>query len=111
MAYDVALAERIDRLLQGRPRVIQKRMFGGICFLVDGKMCCGIVGNKLVVRVGPAQYASALTRAHTQPMDFTGRPLRGFLYVRPGGLRRRSALKAWIDLALRYVESLPAKRR
>ena len=111
MAYDVVLAERIARLLKGRRRVEQKRMFGGVCFLVNGNMCCGVDKNKLMVRVGPERYESALRTLHAKPMDITGRPLRGFVFVRPQGLRGQKALEAWVDLGVRYAESLPAKRK
>ena len=110
MAYDVALAERIARLFERRRGVTQKQMFGGVCFLVNGKMCCGVIGKKLVARVGPERYESALTRPHAKPMDFTGRPLRGFIYVLPQGIQSRPALKGWVDLTLRYTASLPTKR-
>lgn len=110
MAYDVALAERIAGLLKGKPRIAQKQMFGGVCFLINGKMCCGVIGNKLVARVGPERYESALTRPHTKPMDFTGRPLRSFVYVLPRGVQSPATLKGWVDLTLRYAKSLPAKR-
>ena len=111
MAYDVALAERIARLLNGQSHTKQKQMFGGICFLVRGNMCCGVTGNKLMVRVGPERYESALRTPHAKLMDFTGRPLRGFIYVMPQGLRDQKALKTWVDLGLRYAESLPSKRK
>ena len=111
MAYDEVLAERIARLLKGKKRVVQKQMFGGVCFLWNGHMCCGVAGEQLVVRVGPERYESVLQKRDVTPMDFTGRPLRGFVYVMPQGLRSRAALKMWIDLSLRYAESLPAKRK
>lgn len=110
MAYDVALVERVAKLFKGKKRVTQKQMFGGVCFLVNGKMCCGVIGNKLVARVGPERYESALTRPHAKPMDFTGRPLRGFVYVLPRGVQSLATLKVWVDLALRYAESLSTKR-
>lgn len=110
MAYDETLAERITELLGNRHRIDQKRMFGGLCFLVNGHMCCGIVGNQLMVRVGPQRYAAALRRPHARPMDFTGRPLTGFVFVLPEGLRTRQALKSWLTAALRFAASLPTKR-
>lgn len=111
MAYDVVLAERIARLLDGQSHATQKQMFGGVCFLVHGNMCCGVTGNKLMVRVGPEQYEFALRKPHAAPMDFTGRPMRGFIFVRPQGLQNRQALKVWVDLGVRYAKSLPAKRK
>ncbi len=110
MAYDVALAERIAGLLKRRRGVTQKQMFGGVGFLVNGKMCYGVIRDKLVVRVGPEHYQQLLRKPHARPMNFTGRPLKGFVYVMPQGVRNRTALKVWLDLALRYVASLPAKR-
>ena len=109
MAYDVALAKRIVKLLAGRRRTEERRMFGGVCFLARGNMCCGVAGTKLMVRVGPAAYESALERPHVKPMDITGRPMKGFVFVMPQGLKGEKALKAWLNLGLRYAESLPAK--
>lgn len=111
MAYDAALAERITQLLAAHKAVEQKRMFGGVCFLLRGHMCCGVAGNKLMVRVGPDRYEALLQKPHVKPMDFTGRPLRGFVFVTPQGLRTRAALKAWLNLGVRYAASLPPKRK
>jgi TfoX/Sxy family transcriptional regulator of competence genes len=109
MAYQVALAERIAELLKQRRRVEQKRMFGGVCFLVNGNMCCGVERNRLMVRVGPRAYEAALRQPHAKPMDLTGRPLRGFVFVLPEGLKTKPALKQWVDLGARYAASLPPK--
>lgn len=110
MAYDATLAKRVGALLRRRKNITEKAMFGGICFLVNGNMCCGVERDKLVVRVGPEPYEQLLQRRHVKPMDFTGRPLRGFVYVLPRGIQSRAALKAWVALALRCAESLPTKR-
>jgi len=109
MAYDVTLAKRVGALLRRRKNITQKAMFGGVCFLVNGNMCCGVERDKLVVRVGPEQYEQLLQRRHVKPMDFTGRPLRGFIYVIPGGLKRRESLRVWLEWGLRYAGSLPVK--
>ena len=111
MAYDEVLAGRITTLLKRRRGITRKKMFGGLCFLMDGKMVCGVERNRLVVRVGPARYEALLKQPHVKPMDFTGRPLRGFVYVLPQGLQSRAALKMWIDRGLRYAKSVPAKRK
>jgi len=111
MACNAALVERIEKLLRRRRSVTQKKMFGGVCFLVNGNMCCGVERDKLVVRVRLEQYEQLLRRRHVKPMDFTGRPLRGFVYVLPQGLQSRAALKMWIDRGLRYAKSVPAKRK
>lgn len=111
MAFDQALAERL-RLLFGRLRgSSERRMFGGVCFLLDGKMCCGIVGRDLVVRVGPDGHAGALRRPHTRPMDFTGRPMRGFVYVGAAGCRTARGLSSWVERGVRFARSLPPRRR
>ena len=109
MAYDAVLAKRVSALLQRKKRISQKEMFGGACFMLDGKMCCGVIKDKLVVRVMPEQCDELLRRPHVKPMDFTGKPLRGFVYVLPAGLKRLSSLRAWVDKGLNYVNSLPPK--
>ena len=111
MAYDEALASRIRELLRGRRDVTERKMFGGLAFLLAGHMSSGIVGRDLMVRVGPQDYESALSERHVRPMDFTGRPLRGMVYVAPPGLRTKGALQAWIDRAVRFTRSLPNKTR
>ena len=103
MAFDEKLATRIRRLLAHRKAVTERNMFGGICFMLNGKMCCGIVRNDLCVRVGPDHYEEALRQMHARPMDFTGRPLRGFVYVAPGGLRTDASLQTWLERAERYA--------
>ena len=89
MAYDIMLAKRVGALLRRRKNITQKEMFGGVCFLVNGNMCCGVERDRLVVRVGIEPYEQLLQKRYVKPMDFTGRPLRGFIYVMPGGLKRR----------------------
>ncbi len=84
-------------------------MFGGLAFMVNGHMCCGIVNKNLVVRTGPTQYDAALSKPHARPMDFNGRPMRGFVYVRPEGYRSTRDLKAWIQQGLHFVRTLPPK--
>ena len=111
MAYDLELAQRVAQLLKSRRGVAQRRMFGGVCFLLNGHMCCGVEKSRLMVRVGPAQYEAALGKRHARPMDFTGRPMNGFVFVMPEGLRTREALKGWVHLGVRYAASLPPKPR
>jgi len=105
-AADGALADRIRQALGPRPDLIEKRMFGGLCFMVRGHMTVGVARGDLMVRVGPEQYADALAQPDARPMDFTGKPLTGFVYARPRDNRR---LDAWIERALRFVEAMPAK--
>jgi hypothetical protein len=84
-------------------------MFGGLTFMVSGHMCCGIVGEDLVVRVGPDWYEKALALPNARAMDFTGREMKGFVYVGPPGYRTTVDLRRWIKRGLRFVQSLPPK--
>jgi hypothetical protein len=113
MAYDEKLAERIRRAIGPRDDVREQKMFGGIAFLLDGKMFCGIVNDDLMVRVGPDRYAEALTEDHTRPMDFTGRPMHGYVFVGPGGSRTVKAIEKWVERAAAFVATLDgsAKKR
>lgn len=109
MAYDEKLASRVRRRLAARPELDEKRMFGGICFLLGGHMCCGVQGDDLMVRVQPEAYASTLARPGARPMDFTGRPLRGLVYVAGDAVASPRALDAWVDRAADFAASLPAR--
>ena len=109
MAYDEVLAERIRGVLARRRGVAEKKMFGGIAFLVNGNMACGVVADALMVRVGPDAYADALDRPHASEMDFTGRPMKGMVYVARPGIRTAKLLKDWVDRGVSYARSLPAK--
>jgi len=103
MAYDEALEKRIRRLFdRKRIKHERKRMMGGLCFMVKGKMCVGVEKSRLMARVGPDAYEDALTRKGCRPMDFTGRPMRGFVFVEPEGLASEGELGFWLDLALAY---------
>ena len=83
--------------------VTQKRMFGGHCFLLNGKMLGGVAGNRLVVRLEESEFGEANNRGEVSPMDFTGRPLRNFAYVEPGAIATEESLVAWLETSLRYV--------
>jgi TfoX/Sxy family transcriptional regulator of competence genes len=109
MAYDENLARRIREVLRDRADIAEKKMFGGLAFLAAGHMCCGIVDRDLMVRVGPEQYERALAAKHARPMDFTGRPMKGMVYVATAGIRTRKVLASWITSALRFVDALPPK--
>jgi len=111
MAYDEALAARIRDVLPQTDRIAERHMFGGVVYLLDGKMLCGVVKRDLMVRVGADAYPAALRRPHARPMDFTGRPLTGFVFVAPSGLRRRAALSAWVRQAHDFVAALPPPKR
>ena len=110
MAYDEKLADRVRNALAGRKRITEKKMFGGLAFLLRGRMCCGILNDDLMVRVGPERYAAALARPHARPMDFTGRPLSGFVYVGSPGFRSKQALVKWVGRGIEFASTLPAKK-
>ena len=110
MAYDPTLAERVRRVLARRWDASERKMFGGLAFMIEGHMCCGVLGDRLVVRVEPGRYRRMLSAPHIRPMDFTGRPLTGFLYVEPEGCKTSGALARRVRQAVEFVESLPPKR-
>jgi TfoX/Sxy family transcriptional regulator of competence genes len=110
MSYDEAVAQQVREALTKYPDITEKKMFGGLAFLLRGNMCCGITGNELMVRVGPHGYEAALSRPHTRKMDFTGKPLKGFVYVSPEGFGAKKDLNAWIKKASEFVLSLPTKQ-
>ncbi len=109
MAFDEILARRIRDVLADQPGIVEKKMFGGLTFMLNGNMCCGIVKNDLMVRVGPDQHGAALAAPHASPMQFTGRPMRGMVMVAPAGFESDRDLGQWIGRALQFVEGLPAK--
>lgn len=109
MAYDENLARRVRRLLGSVDNVHERKMFGGLAFMLNGNMCCGVEKDNLVVRTGPYAYDDALARPHARVFDFTGRPMRGFVYVGSEGLSEEVALMNWLEMAVAFAESLPAK--
>jgi TfoX/Sxy family transcriptional regulator of competence genes len=109
MAFDEQLAERIRRQLGNRPDVTEKKMFGGLAFLVKGNMCCGVHGRELIVRLDPEQTAQALSKPHTRAFDLTGRPMKGWILVQPKGLTTQATLSKWVQAGMQYASSLPAK--
>ncbi|MEK6804759.1 MAG: TfoX/Sxy family protein [Nitrospirota bacterium] len=111
MAYDERLAERIRTCFKRRRGVEEQRMFGGLCFMLDGHMCCGIDRSRLIVRVTADRYEPLLKKPHTAVMDFTGRPLKGLLFVNPAGCRTASSLTKWLDEAVECAKSKPPKKR
>lgn len=110
MAYDQLLAQRVREILARRKGFAAKEMMGGITFLLNGHMCCGVEKDRLMVRVGPERYAEALARPHARPMDFTGRPLKGFVFVDPPGFKTDSGLRQWVLRGVEFVASLPPKK-
>ena len=109
MAFDEGLAERIRELLRDRKGVDERRMFGVLAFMLDGRMFVGILGDALMARVGPASYAKALAQKHVREMDFTGRPMKGYVFVAPEGIESDAALEGWVGRCAKFVETLPPK--
>lgn len=109
MAYDEELAARIRNRLDDPLGVSEKKMFGGVAFMVYGNMSVGIVGRVLMVRLGQAEYEKALKEPFVRPMDFTGKPLKGFVYVDPEGIETDKQLDGWLDRAQAFVSTLPPK--
>jgi hypothetical protein len=109
MSYDESLAARVRTLLADRPDLVEKHMFGGLCFMLRGHMCCGVTKSSLMVRLAPEDAERLADEPHARPMDFTGRPMRGFLFVDAEGLGTPRTLRAWVDRTVRFAESLPAK--
>ncbi|MBP9890815.1 MAG: TfoX/Sxy family protein [Planctomycetes bacterium] len=108
MAYDETLAARLKQAF-GKTKVVEKKMFGGLAMMLRGHMCCGIVGDKLMVRVGPEQYEAALKMKHAQPMTFTGKAMKGMVYVLPEGCNTAEKIVPWLKLALIFNATLSAK--
>ena len=109
MGYDERLAERVRKILAPEPTLSERKMFGGLAFMLDGNMCCGIVDERLMLRLGADLAQSALEQPHVQPMDFTGRPMTGMVYVAAEGLRGKE-LRGWVSQAVGFVRTLPPKR-
>ena len=109
MAYDEGLAQRVREGLEEHADVTEKKMFGGLAFLLGGNMCTGIVGDELMVRVGPDAYTKALEQPHAREMDFTGRSMRGFVYVGSQGFECDADLRKWVGRGVKFASSLPAK--
>jgi TfoX/Sxy family transcriptional regulator of competence genes len=109
MTFNELTANKIRDAIKGTPGVSERNMFGGISFMLGGNMCCGVIEDTLVVRVGPGAYEAALKEPHARPMDFTGRPLKGFVYVDRAGYEEPSALHAWIERGVAFVQTLPRK--
>jgi len=105
MAYDDKLANRIRRTFGARRDIVERRMFGGLAFLYRGRMCCGIIGSDLMVRVADDEFAVVMRGRHTRPMDFTGRPLKGFVYVSPPGFRTTATLRTWLSRGERAAQA------
>lgn len=109
MAFDEQLAERVRGGLGAAAGLSEKKMFGGIGFLLNGNMCCGVHGKSLIVRLDPSSTDDALSEPHTRVFDMTGRPMKGWILVDAEGLRDDEDLARWLEVAMEFASSLPAK--
>jgi TfoX/Sxy family transcriptional regulator of competence genes len=109
MAYSESLARRIRQVLAQRRGVTEKKMFGGVGFLLNGNMCVGIWKTSLIVRLGPEHAAAALEEPNVVEFDITGRPMKGWIMVQPDGLETDEQLTGWIQRAVDFVGTLPRK--
>lgn len=109
MAYAENDGDRVRGLLADRDDVVEKKMFGGLCFMVSGHMAVGLTAAELMVRVGPDDWEKALAEPHAREMDFTGRSMKGFVFVDPAGWRKKQELERWVRWGVAYAESLPPR--
>ncbi len=109
MPYDEKLAERVRAVFQSEPGYSEQKMFGGICFLIDRNMAAGVTGTDLMVRTGPDNFDAALALPHARLMDFTGRPMKGMVYVDSEGIATDTDLAEWVERGASFARSLPAK--
>ncbi len=109
MAYDEKAAERVRRVLASRRDVVEKKMMGGMCFMIGGAMCCGVSKSALMVRVGREAYPMMLTQPYVHPLEFAGRRPMGFVLIDPMGYQTNTALAAWIQRGLDFISTIPIK--
>lgn len=109
MAYDESLAERVRDTLAPREGLTERKMFGGLAFMIDRNMACGIIGDELMVRLTHGDAERALADQHVRPMDFTGKPSRGMIYVEPAGIATDADLASWVEAGADHAASLPPK--
>ena len=109
MAYDATLATRVRTLVAGDPLMVEKKMFGGLSFVLQGNMACGIHGQDLVIRLAPADAATALDRPGARLFDITGRPMKGWLLVAGDACADDAVLQGWVEQSVAFARSLPPK--
>ncbi len=107
MAFDPGLAQRVREVLGERPGITERRMFGGLAFMVHGRMFVGVQDGSLMARVGPERHDDALAMPCVRLMDFTGRPMKGYVYIDPPAIAEDPALQAWVRWCVDYAAALP----
>jgi TfoX/Sxy family transcriptional regulator of competence genes len=109
MAYDEGLAQRVRELIEVYPMVDEKKMFGGVGFMIEGNIACGVLKDELIVRVGPSYYQEALRQMYSREFDITGRPMQGWIMVQAEGYESDQALKEWVEMGIEFALTLPPK--
>jgi len=109
LVYNEELTNRIHTLTKDRG-LVEKKMFGGVAFLLNGNMCFGVAKDDLMVRVGPERYKDALALTNARPMEITGRPMKGFVFVNSNGWSKNATLTKWLEMGIDYASSLPKKK-
>ncbi|TMH83554.1 MAG: TfoX/Sxy family protein [Betaproteobacteria bacterium] len=110
MPYDEKLGGRVRKALAGRKGIAEKKMFGGVAFLLNGNVCCGVHADEMIVRLNPEETDQALAKPHTRIFDMTGRPMKGWILVKSAGVASEDALAKWVSMGVSYAASLPAKK-
>jgi TfoX/Sxy family transcriptional regulator of competence genes len=110
MAYNEKLAARIRELLAGSPGIVEKQMFGGICFLLDGKMVCGVRNDDLIAKIGKENHDKIAALTHVRPFDFTGKPMKGIVYVATAGLKTKKDLAKYVELGKEHIRNSAKKK-
>jgi TfoX/Sxy family transcriptional regulator of competence genes len=111
MAYNEKLVDRLREALMDLPKVEEKQMFGGVCFMVNGKMCMGVVKDEIMCRIDPAMDEIVLEKEGCRPMDFTGRPMKGYVFVSEEGMKNKKDLQYWVDLSLEFNSKAKASKK
>jgi len=109
MAFDEKLAQRVSSILKETPNCVERKMFGGIGYLVNGNMACGVHKDKLIVRLSETEYDQAIAMPHVGLFDITGRPMKGWITVKPGGVESDKELKRWVERGVKFANTLPGK--
>ncbi len=114
MAYSEKLSNRIREAMAGLPKVEEKYMFGGVCYMLNGKMCVGVVEDEMMCRIGADAYEGALERKGCREMIFTGKPIKGYVYVSDEGMKSKKDFEYWINLCIDFnkeAKASPKKKK
>ncbi|HYD22350.1 MAG TPA: TfoX/Sxy family protein [Flavipsychrobacter sp.] len=111
MAYNEKMVERIRELLVLQKKVEEKKMFGGVCFMVNDKMCVGVNENEIMCRIDPLIYEEALEKKGAREMTFTGKPMKGYVFVDDEGIKTKKDLEKWVDLCLDFNSKAKSSKK